>query len=125
MHSRLTRALVLAAPLALLAACATEPASTQATPAAAPPTPAPVTAPPTAPPPAVVTAPAPAPRAPAPLNMSVRDAQQRLLDKGYDPGTVDGVAGPRTASALRQFQRDQGLMATGRLDSVTIQALGR
>lgn len=123
MHSRLTHALVLAAPLALLAACATEPARTQAAPAAAPPAPVPVTAP--APAPAVVTTPAPAPRAPAPLNMSVRDAQQRLLDKGYGPGTVDGVAGPRTAGALRRFQRDQGLMATGRLDSVTIQALGR
>jgi hypothetical protein len=31
----------------------------------------------------------------------------------------------RTANALRQFQRDQGLMATGRLDGETMNALGR
>ncbi|MFD1891827.1 peptidoglycan-binding protein [Ottowia beijingensis] len=118
MTASLTRLIALGAPLALLAACASEPTTT-ATPQ---PAPAPVTAP-------AEPAPAPAVTAPAaeqgPVRLTVRQAQQRLLDKGYDPGTVDGISGPRTANALRQFQRDEGLMATGRLDSETMNALGR
>ena len=120
MRSSLTRTLALAAPMALLAACATEPASTGAAPA---PAPAPTQTAPAAPPP-VVTAPPAAP-AVTPVNMSVRQAQQRLLDKGYNPGDIDGIPGPRTSNALRQFQRDQGLMSTGRLDAVTIEKLAR
>ena len=78
---------------------------------------------------ALNTAPAPVVTAPAaeqgPVRLTVRQAQQRLVDKGYDAGVVDGIWGPRTANALRQFQRDQGLMATGRLDGETMNALGR
>ena len=70
----------------------------------------------------VVTAPA---AEQGPVRLTVRQAQQRLVDKGYDAGVVDGIWGPRTANALRQFQRDQGLMATGRLDGETMNALGR
>jgi peptidoglycan hydrolase-like protein with peptidoglycan-binding domain len=54
----------------------------------------------------------------------VRDAQQALNDKGYDAGPVDGILGPKTKAALQKFQKDQGMQATGRLDSNTIAALG-
>jgi hypothetical protein len=54
----------------------------------------------------------------------VAAAQQRLKDRGYYSGPVDGVMGPRTAAALRAYQRDHGLSATGRLDSKTASALG-
>jgi hypothetical protein len=38
------------------------------------------------------------------LAEGARQVQQRLAQRGYDPGPVDGVAGPKTQSALRQFQ---------------------
>jgi hypothetical protein len=57
--------------------------------------------------------------------MSVREAQQRLLDLGYNVGTPDGAAGPRTTNAVRQFQRDQGIPVTGRIDAATTDALSR
>lgn len=38
-----------------------------------------------------------------------RQVQRQLAKRGYDPGPVDGVAGPKTQRALRQFQQSQGL----------------
>ena len=54
----------------------------------------------------------------------VKAAQQALKDKGHDPGDVDGKMGPKTQAALRDFQKAQGIQATGRLDAKTAQALG-
>jgi hypothetical protein len=53
----------------------------------------------------------------------VRTAQRQLKERGYYSGPVDGVMGPATESALRAFQRDRGLKATGRLDPVTMRTL--
>jgi hypothetical protein len=49
----------------------------------------------------------------------VRDTQVALRDAGFDPGRIDGVMGPRTQAALREFQASQGLPQTGRLDPTT------
>jgi len=49
----------------------------------------------------------------------VREAQTSLKQEGFDPGPVDGVAGPRTLTALASYQRAQGLRPTGRLDEET------
>ncbi len=57
--------------------------------------------------------------------MSMREAQQRLNELGYGVGAPDGNAGPRTTSALRNFQRDNGLTPTGRLDAPTMDVLSR
>lgn len=54
----------------------------------------------------------------------VKAAQQALKDKGHDPGDVDGKMGPKTQAALRDFQKAQGMQATGRLDMKTMQSLG-
>ena len=54
----------------------------------------------------------------------VKAAQQALKDKGHDPGSVDGRMGPKTQAALRDFQKAQGMQATGRLDAKTMQSLG-
>lgn len=54
----------------------------------------------------------------------VKAAQQALKDKGHDPGNVDGRMGPKTQAALRDFQKAQGLQASGRLDAKTMQSLG-
>lgn len=46
-----------------------------------------------------------------------------LEEAGYDVGGVDGVMGPKTKLALRNFQEDQELDPTGKLDEDTIYAL--
>lgn len=57
--------------------------------------------------------------------LSPLDAQRRLNELGYGVGTPDGKIGPKTAAALRAFQRDNGLEVTGRLDAATRDVLGR
>lgn len=54
----------------------------------------------------------------------VRQVQEALKEKGHNPGAIDGIMGPRTQAALRQFQRAQNIQATGQLDSSTASALG-
>lgn len=54
----------------------------------------------------------------------VRNVQQNLADRGFDPGRVDGRWGPRTQQALRDFQRNQNMQASGRPDDRTLAALG-
>lgn len=46
--------------------------------------------------------------------------QKKLASEGYDPGATDGVWGPQTEAAVRNFQRDQDMDATGQLDADTI-----
>ena len=53
---------------------------------------------------------------------SVMDAQQALVNQGFSI-SVDGVSGPQTRNALRQFQARQGLPETGTLDNATMEAL--
>ncbi|HEV8438776.1 MAG TPA: peptidoglycan-binding domain-containing protein [Methylomirabilota bacterium] len=50
--------------------------------------------------------------------------QETLRDFGYTPGPSDGVMGFSTASALRAFQRQEGLRVTGRANPETLGALG-
>jgi murein L,D-transpeptidase YcbB/YkuD len=54
---------------------------------------------------------------------TVREVQQALRDKGFEVGPVDGVMGPRTEAAVREFQQKEGLQASGRLDQRTLAAL--
>ena len=49
----------------------------------------------------------------------VRKAQQALTDKGFNPGPVDGVMGPKTKAAITEFQTKENLKANGRLDRET------
>jgi peptidoglycan hydrolase-like protein with peptidoglycan-binding domain len=53
----------------------------------------------------------------------VYQAQELLLELGYAPGAVDGVAGRRTVQAARTFQSDYGLVADGRVDERLLDAL--
>jgi peptidoglycan hydrolase-like protein with peptidoglycan-binding domain len=53
----------------------------------------------------------------------VRDAQLALRAAGYEPGRIDGVMGPKTQTAIREFQASHGLPQTGRLDATTQQQL--
>lgn len=43
----------------------------------------------------------------------LRSIQESLRSTGYNPGPVDGVLGPRTREAIRRYQADHGIQATG------------
>jgi peptidoglycan hydrolase-like protein with peptidoglycan-binding domain len=54
----------------------------------------------------------------------VRGVQSKLRDDGYyKQGSVDGVWGSGTEAAVRSFQQDHNLGASGQLDVPTLQAL--
>jgi hypothetical protein len=53
----------------------------------------------------------------------VREVQKRLQEAGFSPGSVDGVLGPQTRLAIRQYQDKHGLPKTGNLDEATLRAL--
>jgi len=40
----------------------------------------------------------------------VRRIQSALVERGYDPGPIDGRPGPRTRAAIGAYQRDNGLL---------------
>jgi peptidoglycan hydrolase-like protein with peptidoglycan-binding domain len=54
---------------------------------------------------------------------TTRQVQTALNSRGYDVGPVDGMMGPRTSRAVREFQRSNNMQATGRLDQATLAAL--
>ncbi|MGI6643700.1 MAG: N-acetylmuramoyl-L-alanine amidase [Bacillota bacterium] len=51
--------------------------------------------------------------------------QMSLSNLGFDPGPVDGVFGPRTEKAVKDFQRASGLVADGISGPLTYAALKR
>ena len=54
----------------------------------------------------------------------IKAVQRKLIDKGYDPGHVDGINGPRTQKALKAYQLDHGLSPDGILGQKTLKSLG-
>ncbi|MEG5065735.1 peptidoglycan-binding protein [Microcoleus sp. B3-A4] len=59
------------------------------------------------------------------VGSKVKTLQVRLEIQGYDPGPIDGIFGARTATAVKNFQRFKGLMASGMVDETTWKALGQ
>jgi hypothetical protein len=55
---------------------------------------------------------------------NIRQVQQELLKKGFDPGLMDGILGPRTKEAIRNFQDRYGMKASGDINNKTLFALG-
>ena len=53
----------------------------------------------------------------------VRAVQRLLRRRGYEPGPVDGIFGPRTRSSLQWFQIKHGRPPTGRPDASTLTRL--
>ncbi len=51
---------------------------------------------------------------------AIRESQTLLAQMGYQPGTADGIWGPKTSSAFRSFLRDVGLPETDALNSETL-----
>ena len=60
----------------------------------------------------------------APTPDRYKEIQEALAKKGYLHGAADGVWNQDSADALRRFQQDQNLQASGKLDSLSIIALG-
>ena len=54
----------------------------------------------------------------------VRTLQTKLNRWGYNCGTVDGIFGTKTLNAVKQFQRNNGLVVDGIVGSKTAAALG-
>ena len=52
----------------------------------------------------------------------VSAGQTLLKDRGYNAGPSDGLVGPRTRAAVRQYQRDSGLPPTG---EITLEIVAR
>ena len=55
----------------------------------------------------------------------VVELQQRLLGLGFDAGRADGIFGRETGAALREFQRNVGVLADGTCGPATFKALAR
>ncbi|ACU77857.1 cell wall hydrolase/autolysin [Catenulispora acidiphila DSM 44928] len=60
-----------------------------------------------------------------PFGDDVAELQRSLLTLGFDCGRVNGAYDPTTVGAVREFQRNVGLPATGVTDLATVQALNR
>ena len=54
----------------------------------------------------------------------VRTIQQKLKNWGYYSGPVDGIFGAKTLSAVKYFQRKNGLTVDGKVGAKTLAALG-
>lgn len=54
----------------------------------------------------------------------IANVQSALQEQGYYNDEVDGLIGPNTRAALRNFQADHGLPVTAAIDGPTLQALG-
>lgn len=65
----------------------------------------------------------PSPPPDGPTRTEVQEAQERLNALGYDAGPADGLMGPRTASAIEEFQRDHAMPADGRVSADLIAGL--
>ena len=55
--------------------------------------------------------------------LSRRLIQQGLRNEGFDPGTPDGLFGPRTREAIRRWQDARGSAATGYLGAAEAELL--
>lgn len=53
----------------------------------------------------------------------VMKIQALLTEQGYDPGPADGIQGPKTREAVRAFQQEIGVAATGMIDPSLATAL--
>jgi lipid-binding SYLF domain-containing protein len=54
----------------------------------------------------------------------VKQAQRALQAKGYDTGGIDGIIGPKTRQAIRDYQAAEKIQVTGTLNAETASRLG-
>ena len=54
----------------------------------------------------------------------IENVQVALRNQGYYPGSIDGLVGTQTRSALAAYQHDHGLVITSAIDEPTLVTLG-
>jgi peptidoglycan hydrolase-like protein with peptidoglycan-binding domain len=54
---------------------------------------------------------------------TIKQVQEKLSQHGQDPGPADGKLGPKTMAALKDFQKQNNLQPSGKLDQQTLAAL--
>ena len=54
---------------------------------------------------------------------TIKQAQEKLSEKGHQV-QADGKMGPKTQAALKDFQKDEGIQQSGKLDQDTLAKLG-
>ncbi|HLI12420.1 MAG TPA: peptidoglycan-binding domain-containing protein [Alphaproteobacteria bacterium] len=59
----------------------------------------------------------------SPRDSLIAAIQQELQKRGYAVGAIDGKAGPRTLGAIRQFERDAGLLPDAAIDQALLSRL--
>ena len=59
-----------------------------------------------------------------PTEQRYKEIQSALVSKGYLHGEASGTWNQESIDALRRFQQDQKLEATGKIDSLSLIALG-
>lgn len=62
--------------------------------------------------------------APALSADAIRVVQRALRDRAMNPGPLDGIVGPKTAEAIRQFQEHFGMPPSGTIDNQLLLSLG-
>ncbi len=60
----------------------------------------------------------------APTRERYAEIQRALIERGYLDAPATGIWGPDSVEALRKFQQDQHLEATGKINALTLIALG-
>lgn len=65
----------------------------------------------------------PAPASAEDRRAMIRSVQRALSDAGFDPGPSDGLMGPKTRAAVKQYQRRAGVDADGEIDAQLLQQL--
>ncbi|UYN96529.1 MAG: peptidoglycan-binding protein [Enhydrobacter sp.] len=58
-------------------------------------------------------------------SFEILEIQVRLLELAFDPGPLDGVAGPRTQAAIRRYEGARGEVGEGRVTRVLLDRLRR
>lgn len=54
----------------------------------------------------------------------IAQVQQELANAGYYQGAIDGVIGNGTRSAIRRYERENGLRVDGRIDDRLLSSMG-
>jgi peptidoglycan hydrolase-like protein with peptidoglycan-binding domain len=65
------------------------------------------------------------PAAPRPRNEVIADIQRELSRRGFYEGAADGVFGPKTNAAMRDFEQASGLRPGGEPNEVFLRAVSR
>ncbi|SEH44789.1 peptidoglycan L-alanyl-D-glutamate endopeptidase CwlK [Halobacillus karajensis] len=58
-----------------------------------------------------------------PVTKDVKEVQKKLNKLGYNPGLIDGIYGPKTKTAIKAFQHQEGLEVDGSAGPLTINRL--